>query len=257
MYTKTSSLTLRWASLIAVLLNILINYLNNARPFSGKTNGDVSAAYPTLFTPASYTFSIWGPVFIGLVAYSIYQILPMQLRDRRLDRISGVLLISSILSIIWVLLFSFEFITLSTIVIVAMLITSQIMLFRIHREFQNPGDKWILRLPFSLYAGWLTVATVTAVAVWFYSLGWEGDAQSNELWSSLLIVFSASAALYISWAYGDYAYPAVVVWALAGIYNARESDHPAVARVALITSIILAVLVVLAGRYRRRAIRIT
>mmetsp|Transcript_29087 Transcript_29087/g.66916 ORF Transcript_29087/g.66916 Transcript_29087/m.66916 type:complete len:298 (-) Transcript_29087:52-945(-) len=43
---------------------IAVNVLASSKWFGLPTNSDISAAYPASFTPAGFTFSIWGPIFL-------------------------------------------------------------------------------------------------------------------------------------------------------------------------------------------------
>ena len=160
----------RWIASIAVFLNIGLNYYTNANPLNGKTIGEVSDQYPTLFTPAGYAFSIWGIIYLGLIIYSIVQLLPSQRKYRVYDRLAMPLLATSLLSIAWVVSFSYEAVTISEAIIVAMLITSLVLFVRSKGDTDETSSvKWI-RVPFSLYAGWLSVATIASTATWLYSL---------------------------------------------------------------------------------------
>ena len=60
---------------LVVLLGVVVwNYLSNTGFVSENTVGDLSAEYANLFTPAGYAFSIWGLIFLWLLALCIYMV---------------------------------------------------------------------------------------------------------------------------------------------------------------------------------------
>ncbi len=58
---------------IALIAAIVINYLATTGIFNGNTIGSVSEQYQNYFTPAGYAFSIWNLIYLGLLAFIIYQ----------------------------------------------------------------------------------------------------------------------------------------------------------------------------------------
>ena len=78
-----------WGGVIAAfLLVIVVNGMANGVPLGGRTTGEISAAYPTLFTPAGFTFGIWGLIYTLLTCFVIYQALPAQRNSSTLAAIS-------------------------------------------------------------------------------------------------------------------------------------------------------------------------
>ncbi|MGB5257057.1 MAG: hypothetical protein WBN44_07355, partial [Woeseiaceae bacterium] len=65
-------------NIVAFSIVIIVNYLSNALPINGQSMAEISAKYPSLFTPAGFTFSIWGIIYLALLAFVIYQALPSQ-----------------------------------------------------------------------------------------------------------------------------------------------------------------------------------
>ncbi len=229
----------RVAAFIAVVLNIGFSYLSNARIVNGQNNADVSARYPTLFTPAGYAFSVWGLIYLGLIAYSVYQLLPARRGAPIHDRLAKPLVLASILSIVWLVLFNSVQLLLSVAVIVGMLTTALLLLVR-SREgtLHEKGWNW-LAAPFSLYAGWLTVATIANVAVYLTSIGWLGNPLGPVNWTLVMISTAVLIALLVSWRLRDVVFPLVVAWASLAIWVARRQDSEPVALTALAAAILM------------------
>ena len=55
--------------LVAVVIVMAVNAAANIVPLGGYNTGTLSAMYPTGFTPAGRTFSIWSLIYLGLLAF--------------------------------------------------------------------------------------------------------------------------------------------------------------------------------------------
>ncbi len=230
----------RLLSSLTVVLSIGFSYLSNSRLINGQNNADVSARYPTLFTPAGYAFSVWGLIYLSLFAYAVYQLRPAR-RDKRIhDWLAAPLLVTSLLSLLWLVLFNAEWLLGSVLVILGMLGTALLLLVR-SREWvlSHRGEGW-LSVPFSLYAGWLTVATIANASVYLSSLGWRGYPLSPTLWALALLTAAVAIAVGVSWRLRDAAFAAVVAWACLAIWVARRPENETVALAALAAALVLA-----------------
>jgi hypothetical protein len=229
----------RLAASAAVVLSIAFSYVSNGRIINGQNNADVSAKYPTLFTPAGYAFSIWGFIYLSLLAYAVYQLRPAR-RDKRIhDRLAGPLLVTSLLSMVWLVLFNAEWLLGSVLVILGMLGTALMLLVQ-SREWvlSRRGEGW-LSVPFSLYAGWLTVATIANASVYLSSLGWLGYPLNPTLWALVLLTAAVVIAVGVSWRLRDAVFSAVVAWACLAIWVARRPENEIVALAALAAALVL------------------
>ncbi|QHT68019.1 tryptophan-rich sensory protein [Rhodocytophaga rosea] len=234
----------RWAALVAVLVNIFFNYNMNANPPGGLTNAEVSARYPTLFTPAGYAFSIWGVIYLSFIGYIIFQLLPSQRKQHVYDVLAKPLIITSILSICWLFSFSYELLLLSVCIIVLMLFTAIVLFVRSKEAIQSGQVNKLISVPFALYAGWLSVATIANTSLWLTSMDWEGGSWGAIPWTMIMIGVAAVLGVVVSYKLKDIVFPSVVVWAIIAIYIARQNQEQTVATFALVTAIILAVWVI-------------
>ena len=204
---------------ISVFATLVVNGLANTLPINGQTTGDISDRFQVYFTPAGYVFAIWGLIYLGLVAFAVYQALPSQQENPRLGRSRGWLALSGAANIVWLLLWHYERFPLTMVAMLALLgllILTYVGL-EIGRVPVARAERWLVQVPISLYLGWISVATIANASVVLTDLGWSGWGISPQSWTLVMI----AAALAIGWAMairrGDLAFSLVLVWAFAGI----------------------------------------
>ncbi|MGQ9927380.1 MAG: TspO/MBR family protein [Chloroflexaceae bacterium] len=222
----------RQAAVVAALTaTIGANALTNALPLNGQTISDVAARFPLPIIPARHTFGIWGVIYSGLIGYAIYQALPQQRNNERLRRIAWPFVFSCAANIIWLVLWHYNRFRLNLGVMVGLLLA----LITIDARLGHARGPWIerllVRLPFSIYLGWISVATIINVAVTLYAEGWQGDRASREAWTAGLLSMGAALGAIIGVGCGDPAVPAVIGWAFAGVAT-KQAGTPLVAPVA-------------------------
>lgn len=229
----------RWIALMAVLANIVFNYVIDVISVSGKSMRELTDQYPSLFTPAGYAFSIWGLIYLAQLTYVVVQVLPSQRQVSLYDYLAKPLTLSSMLGILWLFSFTSEMIGVSLLFIVAMLATSVYMMVIAKREV-NAGhvSPWT-EVPFSTYAGWLSVATIANTALFLVSIGWEGSPLSPSLWAAMMVGVATMVGVVVGLQLRDYIFPLVIGWGLFAIWIARQSDDQTVALAALVGSLAL------------------
>ncbi|MDB5241745.1 MAG: hypothetical protein JWP57_2370, partial [Spirosoma sp.] len=122
----------------SVVTMIVMNYLSNARVFGGLTNGDISNKYHTLITPAGYAFAIWGLIFLGLLAFAVYQALPSQRTNQRFRSVGWWVILNTLCNAVWSPLFNNEQIGIALIVILVMLFSVAIIEQRLLMQLYVP-----------------------------------------------------------------------------------------------------------------------
>ena len=173
------------SNVIATVLTIIINSLSNTSILGANTVGEISDAYPTFFTPAGYVFAIWGIIYALLLVFSIHQVLPKQQDAPFREKIGWYYILCSVANIVWIVLWVNNYILFSTILMFLLLAS----LIVIYRRLDSIGAQMSLRenlavfLPFSVYLGWITVASIGNVAVTLVSLNWNGWGLSELLWT--------------------------------------------------------------------------
>jgi benzodiazapine receptor len=234
------------AIIVAVVAIIVVNGLATALPLNGQTTGEISDRFQVYFVPAGYVFSIWGLIYLALIAFAIYQALPRQADNPRLRRIGGLFILSSIANIAWIFLWHYEFFTL-TLVAMIILLLSLITIYLqlgIRRTEVSGGEKWLVHIPFSIYLGWITVATIANVTSLLDYLNWTGWGISAEAWAVVMFIAALVIASLVSLTRGDVAYMLVIIWAFAGI-AVKHTGKPVIPTVAwAVTALALLMMVV-------------
>jgi benzodiazapine receptor len=224
-------------NVLAVAVTLVVNGLANALPLNGKTTGAVSDQFKVFFVPAGYVFSIWGLIYIALIAFAIYQALPAQRENPRLRRVGYWFALSCAANVVWLFLWHYE-IFIGTILVMLVLLISLIVIYLrldIGRQRVSRAERWCVNIPFSVYLGWISVATIANAADVLDYLNWNG-------WGI------TPAAM--SFMRGVTAYGLVLVWAFIGI-AVKQARTPLVANAAWVMSG-LVVLVLAGGVYRKR-----
>ena len=215
---------------LAVMATIVINGLANALPLNGQTTGEISDRFQVYFVPAGYVFSIWGLIYLGLVLLAIYQGLPSQREHPRLRRIGYPFALSCLANIAWLFLWHYEYfpLTLAAMVTLLLLLITIYVRLGIGRVAVSTTERWLAHVPFSIYLGWITVATIANAASLLDYLNWGRWGLSAEAWTVIMLLAGVGIASAISFTRGDVAYMVVIIWAFVGI-AVKHSDTPVVA----------------------------
>lgn len=242
----------QYAVIVAIITTIAINGLANSLPFGGRTTGEISDLYPTRLTPAAYAFSIWSLIYIGLLAFGIYQFAAARRGDKRLRAIRPYVVINCAANCLWLWLWHNNQIMLSSGVIIVMLATLIVIYTRLQTGASQSFliERLCVEMPFSLYFGWITVATIVNIAVALVAAGWDGAGLGAETWAALLIGIALAVAAAIYYAFREPVYVLVFAWAFIAIAVA-QADAPAV-RWAALAGAGTALLLVLFGKWKKR-----
>ena len=174
---------------ISIAAVIYMNYLAASGYIGGITARYISDKYPTYITPAGYAFAIWGLIYLGMIVFSLYQLFRSD-SDSKIDSVRGFFILSCVANIGWIFAWHNQFIGLSVIVMF-LLLGSLFVVNMAARNLNGTGDYWLLRTPFSIYFGWVSVATVLNVSIFLISTGLTvGDIGSNIIGCSLLVVLA-------------------------------------------------------------------
>lgn len=244
---------IRIAIFLSALWTLFGNFAGNA-VFGGLETGEMSDLYSTQITPAGYTFAVWGPIFVGVVVYAVYQLLPRTQNSALLDRLSPYVLALNLMCGIWPIFFGQEQFVIAHILIMAMLVSLFAIFVMILNTERERGlvsaEKWAVKLPFSLYFAWLTVANVVSQALLFVTRNWDGFGISPVVWS--VVVLTAVLAIttfVIAVSRGNLGYTGVIVWAMGGILVANLGVAPIMAMAVLIA--VVAIIVAALSRPRQ------
>jgi benzodiazapine receptor len=215
-----SSSVLRYANIIFFALTIIVNSLaGSSTIIGGRNTAQISDANPTLITPAGYVFSIWGIIYILLGAFVVYQALPKQQGKDYQKRIGWLFVLSSIINIAWIFVWQFEYLALSVLLIFALLLTLIAIYVRVGvgKSKAQLSEKLAVHLPFSVYLGWITIASIADIAATLVSYNWNGFGLSPETWAIVVVAVALIITILMLAIRKDVAYSLVVIWALVGI----------------------------------------
>lgn len=240
---------------LGVIAVIVVNILANALPLNGLDTGEIADRFDIYFVPAGYVFSIWLPIYLGLIAYAIFQALPGQKENPRLRSIGYLFLLSCLANIVWLFLWHYE-VFLFTLVAMLILLLSLIAIYLrldVGRVQVSRGEKWCVHIPFSVYLGWISVATIANASQLLYYLGWNGWGIPPEIWAVIMLAAGVVISAAMSLTRADIAYSLVLIWAYVGI-AVEQARAPVVAASAWIgVGLILVFLVIgVVRKYQRK-----
>ncbi len=242
MKTKNSGL-MKWINIAAFILTILINGLAGSTTIiAGKNTAQISDANPTLITPAGYVFSIWGIIYILLGAFVVFQALPSQQGKDFQKQIGWLFALSSLANIAWLFLWQFEYLSLS-VVLMFLLLSSLILIYLrlgIGKSKVNMRERLAIHLPFSVYLGWITIASIANVAATLVSIKWDGFGISPETWAAVIIAVALLVAILVVASRKDVAYALVIIWALVGI-AVKQSGNQTIVMLTEVSAVIVAI----------------
>lgn len=236
---------LPYLNLLGVIVTIAINLLADALPINNLSTAEISNSFQVLFVPAGYVFAIWGVIYIGLIAFGIYQVLPAQPDNPRLARIGWLFLLSCAANCVWIFLWHYQQFALTGLM-TALLLVSLIAIYLrlgIGRAGASAAERWCVDAPFSLYVGWASVATIANITVVLNTWGWPATGPAAVAWTVALLVIGVALAAAMRWLRLDAVYGGVIVWAFIGI-AVKQAATPAVAVTAGVGAALVAVLLI-------------
>jgi benzodiazapine receptor len=215
-----SSIPTKWINILAFVLTVIVNSLAGSTTIlGGKLTAEISDANPTLITPAGYVFSIWGIIYILLGAFVVFQALPSQQRKGFQKSVGWLFVLSSIANIVWLFLWQFEYLGFSVVIIFLLLATLILIYLRLNigKSAVSLREKLAVHVPFSVYLGWITIASIANMSVFLVSENWDGFGIGAETWATLIIVVALILTVLVLATRKDIAYSLVIIWALVGI----------------------------------------
>lgn len=207
---------------LSYLVMIVVNALANILPINGNNTGVVSNAYPNLFAPAAITFSIWGLIYLLLAAYTLYQFGLFQ-KDQDKSRaelfkeIGIYFSITSVANILWIFSWHYRLISLSLLLMLVILFYLIKIADLLQKQKFSIKETFFIKAPFSIYFGWITVATIANVTTFLVSQSWNGFGLSDQLWMILILLVGAAIGITRTLKDKNIFYGAVLIWAYLGI----------------------------------------
>ena len=215
-------------NIVGLIAVIVVNYLANALPIAGRTTGALSDSFPSLFTPAGITFSIWGVIYLLLIIFVIYQAkglfkesnIP---QNRYLYRIDIWFFVTSVLNVSWIFAWHHQVVWLSMVLMLLFLFSLILSYARlgIGNRVVSRSEMYLVHMPFSVYLGWISVATIANASTLLLRYKWNGWGLAPETWTVVMIAIVILLTLIVLFARKDIFFSLVIIWAFAGIIYKR------------------------------------
>ena len=236
--------------IVGVVLTLVVNYLATVGVLNGVTPPEISDALLTKFTPANYAFAIWSVIYTFVIGFAIYQALPSQKDNPKLEGVRELFIASSALNILWTFAWHYEFYFLSLVFMVGIVLTMIAIYTRagIGRTTTSWGQRLWIHIPFSLYLAWIAVATIANAASLLVSYNWSGFGINDSIWSAIMILIAAIIGAAVLSRRANAAYAAVYVWAVIAITVRYDNDTPI--NLAAYAGIVIVVAAAILGWYR-------
>jgi translocator protein len=236
--------TFHFVTIFALLGTLVINALANILPINGMNTGQLSDLYPSLFTPAGFTFSIWSVIYLLLIGFAIVQFTVSE--KPYFKELSLWFWLSCAANCAWILAWHYQFLF-ASLVIMLTLLYSLVNLFLIVQKDQHVTflQKVFIQLPFVFYLAWICVATIANTSALLVSLSWDGGFLSPVMWTIIMTAIATALGIIIVWKYKTPAFLLVLIWALFGIYGKwNNTENSAIAIAALTEFIFLSIVFV-------------
>ncbi len=200
--------------IVATIGMLIFNWLAATGILGGIDTGEVSDKYDTHITPAGYAFAIWSLIYLGMIAFSIYQALPS--KAERFRGLRRIYIVSCVANCAWLYVWSQEAIVVCLGIIIVLLIAVGIINVKL-RETETLGELWLAKVPFGIYFGWVTAATILNATIALVYLGVKLPDSTSNLIGAVLILIAAALGAFVRWKLKSYFYPLAIAWALTAI----------------------------------------
>ena len=241
------------ANALSVLLALAVNILASTLPLNGQNTGEISDRFLVYFVPAGYVFAIWGVIYIGWIAFILFQYRKDQRESPRLRKLGYAFALSGVFNAAWLFCWHYNAFGWSVVVMLALLAALIVSYLRLNVGLTpvNNAEKWSVDIPFSVYLGWISVATIANITDYLYLINWDGFGIAPQVWAVIMLTVASIVGVLIALTRRDSAYTLVFVWSFIGIAN-KQAAEPLVANSAWIAAIIALGLTVFSIVQRRR-----
>ncbi len=243
---------------LALGSTVFINYLSNTGLLNNTTIGEVSRNYKTLFTPAGYTFAIWGIIYLLLLSFVLYQGRSLFIFINRDDtfvlKTGWWFIISCVFNGLWVFAWIYGYTGLSCIFIFLLLASLLKIVMNNRMELDDEPLPILLFVwwPFVIYSGWVTVASIANVSAYLVKIGWNGFGLDDFTWTAILIALTVRLNQYMIRKRNMREFALVGAWALIGIGVANSTSNEGIMYFAFAGASVLLISTAIHG-YKNRA----
>jgi len=216
------NILIKTVTAVTFIAMVVVNFLANSLPINNRSTGAISDAYPNLFAPAGFTFSIWGLIYLLLAGYVIYQFIPfgkksIEKKELLLKKINYLFIATSVANISWIFAWHYDLIGLSVLIMAALLILLINISDILRAQKMTLKEQFFISTPFSVYFGWITVAAIANITVFLVSINWQGFGISDFVWTSIILLTGTLIGILRLLKDKSIAYGLVLIWAYFGI----------------------------------------
>ena len=212
--------------IIATLAVIFVNYLAGPAKINNIDQKEISDKYINLLTPEGYAFAIWGIIYLGLIGFSIYQVFPSQTTNSRFQKIRPLYIASCAANIAWIYAWHYDQILISLGLMLTILLTI-LLINRVLYLEPSKGTTFeimLTRIPFGIYFGWITAATILNVTIALVFVGFALPANISVIAACVVIGVATILAIAVRRGFENIMYPLTIAWALIAIAIKQQSE---------------------------------
>lgn len=207
------------ANILTFILTLAVNFLATSLPLNNFTTKEISDSFNIYFVPAGYVFSIWGLIYLCLIGFVVFQSLPGKRENIHVAKIGPWFAVSNLANALWLVSFHYQQFALAM-AFMTVLLVSLITIFLkldIGKTKAAAAENWLVNVPFSMYLGWITVATIANATQLLYFNKWNGFGISPEIWLMVILFAAVVISALMSLSRRNIPYALVLVWAFTGI----------------------------------------
>jgi hypothetical protein len=216
---------------ISFMIHVAVAYMTQVKLINAKDVGEISDRYFSLFTPASFSFVIWGIIYTCLGIFCLFHIIMAYKHDKTnpanadLEAIGPLFIINNLATAAWLITWTREQMLWSAGLIVFQLITliAIHLRLRIHNRLRPPASKTCTELPFSIYLGWISLATIANISIYLVAIGWDRQGLSPINWTMIMIGVAILIGMLMIFTRRNIAFGVVIIWGLYGISSRLQS----------------------------------
>jgi len=216
-----------------------------------NASGGALAADATPIAPDGPAFGIWTAIYLGLIAYALWQLLPAQRTDDRQRVLGYPIAVSLVLNAAWILSIQFDLLWLSVPVIVLLLVVLiRAFQLTLRTRPKNLIETIVADGTVGLYLGWVAIATAANVTAVLVASGFEGFGLGADLWAVLVIAVAGLVGVVLAiYGHGRLAPAASLCWGLGWVAVARLagtllSTPTAIAAIVAVAAILIVTITV-------------
>lgn len=234
----------RWINVVTLVFSLVLNTLAVTLPLNGIDTGSISDRLDVPFTPAGYVFSIWSLIYLTLIIWTLLQFKKDRQDSPVYTETHYLFWLINILNGVWLVTWHYFYFGIGVIIMVLLLFT----LIAMYKKVQHRKAHGFDLVPFSLYLGWISVATIANISYFLTDIGWNGFGVSAEIWTVGLLILALILATWFRYSQADVIFPLVFVWALIGVGIENQAASSLVSSTAFIVVGIILVMIFVARK---------